>query len=125
MKPGRTYQFRVRAKCSVTGNISDFSAIESFVMPTSREAADMIAASVSVYPNPVQDRALVEIGLGADQEVSLMVIDQLGRQMYANTQLMLGGLNSIEVDFSDYAPGIYFINVQTEQGVEMRKVVVE
>ncbi len=124
-EPGRTYQFRVRAKCSVTGNLSAYSAIQSFTMPTAREGQNRSPVSVSVYPNPIQDRAMVEIGIGSDQEVSVSVSDQLGRLVYTNTQLRQAGLNTLEVDFRNMTPGIYLVNVQTELGVEIRKVVVE
>jgi len=124
-EPGRTYQFRVRAKCSVTGNLSAYSAIQNFTMPTAREGAETTPVTVTVFPNPIQDRAVVEIGLGNDQEVTLTVVDQLGRLVYANTQTRLAGLNTIEMDFSNFVPGMYLINVQTERGLEIRKVVVE
>jgi hypothetical protein len=124
-EPGRTYQFRVRAKCSVTGNLSAYSAIQNFTMPTAREAAESTPVTVNVFPNPIQDRAVVEIGMAGDQEVTITVTDQLGRLVYSNIQTRSAGLNTVEIDFSDFVPGMYLVNVQTERGLEIRKVVVE
>jgi len=124
-EPGRTYQFRVRAKCSVTGNLSAYSTIQNFTMPAAREAAESTLVTVNVFPNPIQERAVVEIGLAGDQEVTVTIADQLGRLVYANTQTRLAGLNTVEIDFTDFVPGMYLVNVQTERGLEIRKVVVE
>lgn len=123
--PGQTYQFRVRAKCSVTGNLSSYSAIQNFTMPTAREAGTLVPMTVELFPNPVQDRAVIHIAMGVNQEVSLTVSDQLGRQLVLQQQTMAAGMNSVEMDFSEFTPGIYFIHVQSESGTEMVKVVVE
>ncbi len=124
-QPNTNYEFRVRAKCSVTGNLSAYSAIETFATPAAREGVAETPISINVYPNPAVDRAVLELGLSSEQDVAVVIMDALGRVVYENTQIRAAGMNTLELDLSTYTSGIYMINVSTDQGVEIRKVVVE
>jgi hypothetical protein len=125
LDPGTTYQWRVRAKCSVTGNISGFSATANFTTPTARELAETNPMAIDIYPNPVSDRAVIQLGVALDQEVRVLITDQLGRSVYENTQQRAAGLHTLEVDFSRMSTGMYLVSIQTKTGVETRKLIVE
>lgn len=72
--------------------------------------------SVSLVPNPV--RSFLTIGLsegtGLDQVV---IFSSIGQRLYQG--------NSMRIDFSMYAKGVYFVKIDTELGSVVRKVVKE
>ena len=45
--------------------------------------------------------------------------------MLVGTRLVTSETDEIEINVSDYNPGIYFFNIQTENGSVTKKIVVE
>ncbi len=68
-----------------------------------------------VYPNPVRDRLTVE-GNGI-QHVSLFTIT--GAHVFESA----ANHNEFEIDMTDLPQGLYFLSVQTEEGIAVKKVV--
>lgn len=124
LTPGQTYEFRVRAKCSVTNNVSDYSAIRTFTMPTAREAASL-PVQVDLYPNPATERSTLQLGLPVAQELRVELRDALGRVVYARGEYREAGQHTIELDVSDLVPGFYLVHVQGERSQETRRLIVE
>ena len=126
LTPGESYEFRVRAKCSVTNNVSNYSTIYPFTMPTARiGAATATAMGVSLYPNPAVDRSNLTVILGQGQELAVSISDALGRVVQANTQFRAAGQHNIELDLQDLTPGFYLVTVQGEQDQKTERLVVE
>ena len=123
--PGQAYEWRVRAKCSVTGNVSPFTATETFTMPTFREAAQQLPIPVAVTPNPTAGRLVVDYGLPSAQQVLIRVADPLGRVVFERTESRDAGFHALELDLSDFAPGVYHVGVQSERSREVVKVIVQ
>ncbi len=70
---------------------------------------------VSVYPNPTS--GIVQVNLPATVEIlSVSVSDLSGKQMNAN-------VSGTTVDMSNFASGVYMINVNTTEGNLVRKVI--
>lgn len=70
---------------------------------------------VSVYPNPTS--GIVQVTLPASVEIlSVTVSDLSGKQMNANVA-------GNTVDMSNFATGVYMVNVNTNEGNLVRKVV--
>ncbi|MBR4155299.1 MAG: T9SS type A sorting domain-containing protein [Bacteroidales bacterium] len=72
--------------------------------------------NISIYPNPAKD--FVKVTNGKSQMAKVKVYNCLGmmiEEIEVNT-------NEIEINTSDYKPGVYFINIQTENGSVIEKV---
>lgn len=72
--------------------------------------------NISIYPNPAKD--FVKVTNGKSQMAKVKVYNCLGmmiEEIEVNT-------NEIEINTSDYKAGIYFINIQTENGSVIEKV---
>lgn len=76
------------------------------------------------YPNPFNPTTIIKFDLPKTSEVSLKVINILGKEL---TNLLSGSLpagsNSVEWDASNLAGGVYLYRLQTAEYVEMRKMV--
>ena len=77
------------------------------------------------YPNPVSGRLTVPFSLDAAGRVRLAIYDVLGRE----TAVLASGLypgqaHQATLDASRFAPGLYLVVLETEQGRETRRFTV-
>jgi hypothetical protein len=82
---------------------------------------------LSVSPNPVLDRATVELSLtSADKNVKVSVVDLTGRLV---CEIFDGGLpqgdHKISFETSNFGSGVYFVNVSTSGGRRTAKIAVQ
>lgn len=63
---------------------------------------------VSIFPNPVKDKAYVRYHTPTGRQIQLLVVDASGRQLYMKAQRVLTGENLIEVPvFGQLSTGVY------------------
>jgi len=75
-----------------------------------------------IYPNPTTD--CLNLNLGSSTPESLVIIDVYGRVVFDDEILETGNQN-IEINVSEWASGIYFINLIFEGRQDVYKFVVE
>ena len=92
-------------KTSVDGNSVTESKTEDF----------------NIYPNPAND--VVRLSTDNGQQTTVRIYNVMG--MLVGTQLATSATNEIEINVSDYNPGIYFFNIQTEEFNVTKKIIVE
>jgi hypothetical protein len=71
--------------------------------------------SLSVYPNPTRNVVRVE----AEGIRNIRLVDMLGQTLYDSNE----SGDSVQVDMSGYAAGVYFMEVKTVNGIATQKVV--
>jgi len=79
---------------------------------------DYLIDKLIVYPNPTNDRIIVDN--------NLTDLGEFKFTMYSVSGLIkLSGKSSVghEISLSDLSPGIYFLEIQNENGIVMRKIV--
>ncbi|HYV95741.1 MAG TPA: T9SS type A sorting domain-containing protein [Chitinophagales bacterium] len=101
-----------KAKISHAGNIIKF-----YVLLGPKDSPENInvtpLATDMVYPNPTEGLTSVDLSLLKDEEVTVSVVDIMGKQMlYENRGLVPEGDQELPVDLSRLPQGIYLINVQ-------------
>ena len=75
--------------------------------------------NISVYPNPANDVVKVSTVNGQQSTVRIYnILGMLVEEIEINS-------NETEINVSDYNTGIYFFNIQTENGNVTKKIVVE
>ena len=81
--------------------------------------------NVKVSPNPTSGTAWLWLEMPKEQFVSIEIFDctgRLARAWQSETRLPAGG-HSQPFDMSGLTPGLYFVQVRTEAGVRVEKVV--
>ena len=76
-------------------------------------------SSFNVYPNPASD--VVKVTTVNGQQSTVKVYNTLGMLV---EEIEINS-NETEINVSDYNPGVYFFNIQTENGNVTKKIVVE
>ncbi|MBK9329587.1 MAG: T9SS type A sorting domain-containing protein [Sphingobacteriales bacterium] len=67
---------------------------------------------VSVYPNPTNDKVNIVYQSTEQQKLNLLLFNAIGQNMYSNNYAVNSGLNTITIDASAFAKGMYIIGLQ-------------
>lgn len=78
-------------------------------------------AQVDVYPNPVWDE--IHIVSTENKQIEISVTDMLSREIINMKKEILN--NETQINVSDLPNGIYFVNVKTNKGVSVHKIIVQ
>ena len=68
----------------------------------------------NLYPNPVQDRATIEIKAREARAASLQVLNTLGQPVRVERININPGVNQVDLELSGLASGMYILNIVTE-----------
>jgi len=72
-----------------------------------------------IYPNPVSDFATIQLPVDAlNRNARIISMDGTVLRTF-----QFSGENSFQLDFRDFSPGIYFIHIDSEQGIAPVKLV--
>lgn len=96
---------------------SSYGQVEDYTLNIGTLAvANTSKSQVKVFPNPVVDVLNIE---AASKVSNVQVFDVSGKVVSSHT------LNSVknQVDLSKLTPGVYVVNIQTEQGIQSVKIV--
>lgn len=78
----------------------------------------------SVYPNPVSDQVNVELNMVKSAKVTFNIVNVVGQQIgQPLVKSLAAGQNITKISTNDLAPGIYFLNIVTENGSLQQKFV--
>ncbi|MEM7102950.1 MAG: T9SS type A sorting domain-containing protein [Bacteroidota bacterium] len=101
----------------------DGSISMSDVILLKRDAEANDLSTVLVFPNPTADEVTVKLELRGTADVTLEVVDVLGRLLETQIYPEHQGLFQKELSLENYPPGSYFIQVDTGSGFFVEKVV--
>ena len=98
--------------------------VATFVVAKDAEAEYNESAEITLFPNPTTGELRVESG--ELRVETIVVFDMLGRKVMTVTESQIANRKSqITFDISNVPAGVYFVRIQTENGVVTRKVVKE
>jgi hypothetical protein len=81
---------------------------------------DVLAAKFSVYPNPINN--VVNVTNSESIRINSVVITDLnGRTIKSNT--FADAINDIQINVSDLSSGVYMMNINSDQGKAVKKIV--
>jgi hypothetical protein len=93
----------------VTGEVlqSDYAMYNT----SSVDEMDNLARFISVYPNPANDFAGVEIDLIDRSDVVINMVNAMGQTVYTEAQALDAGTQKLNLETSNLSAGLYFVNV--------------
>lgn len=82
-----------------------------------KDVTDAGINELSLFPNPASDKVFINFDLAASSEVSIRMIDAVGRVVnQVPAQSYNNGSNKVEINTSNLPSGVYTISIHTEQG---------
>ncbi|MEZ4844058.1 MAG: T9SS type A sorting domain-containing protein [Bacteroidia bacterium] len=85
----------------------------------SKETLDYV-----LYPNPADDKLNISFGSETTQILQLRITNSLGQEMLANGVMDVYSNETYSFDLSDWASGIYTIEVMEVNRVNVKKLIV-
>ena len=76
---------------------------------------------MSVYPNPTNGKITIE----CEEMESLEIVDVAGKLVYEIASSLPPRNDVVEIDISGFSKGIYFVRVTTNDGVGIKRIVLE
>ena len=115
---GQTYFYRAY----ITNEAGTaYGTVETFTLSGLNDAiASMLQATI--YPNPAQDNATMEI-VGLDQDAKIVISDLQGRIL--SQEAISAGTTHYTINVSNMASGVYYIRIVTDKAVSTQKLIVE
>ncbi len=80
-------------------------------------------SNAALFPNPTNDNATMFFELVDDTNINLEVVNTMGQRVVVKSfGEMLTGNHRVEIPASELAPGFYFVNLRTDNGVVSAKM---
>jgi hypothetical protein len=129
--PNYEYNFHLRQFKNVSGQrFNDIYGSMTFQVNTSSQVPtrwsipkdDPISnanSNFNIYPNPVTDNLAVSYLSDEEKTVDIVVYDITGRKMLVKNNLHFQN-SFVELNVSEFVPGIYFVNISNATGVNER-----
>ena len=90
---------------------------EKVCVKTLGEGIEETTTSLSIYPNPVDDRLYIET---QTQTLTIEIYDVFGRLQVTETPSHQGNLT---IDVENFKSGIYFVKINTEKGNIVKRII--
>lgn len=85
---------------------------------------DPVSMDINIYPNP--SSGMFNIELQGLKSAQINVYDQMGRIVISQVSENLNqNYDEVRLNMSDYASGIYFVLIQSDEGRTVKKIVLE
>ncbi|MCA6472998.1 MAG: T9SS type A sorting domain-containing protein, partial [Chitinophagaceae bacterium] len=112
--PGNTYYYVVTALDRLHNESPVSNTFSATILPTSISTPPLISAvqALQVFPNPVQQEALIRYRLQQAARVNIRVTDMQGKTIAIDNQgFRQTGEHQHRVDVSSWLPGTYIITL--------------
>jgi hypothetical protein len=80
--------------------------------PNAATASSFVPA-LNAYPNPTSGKLNVTFNTNAKEKYTLKVVDVIGNELIRQDNTATEGLNSLDLDLTGVAKGMYFISVES------------
>jgi hypothetical protein len=101
-----------------------FKATPATSYVTSTEAT---IENISVYPNPVVDELRITFRISHRSQVLFSIFNNIGKQVYTEENIVDPGNNIISIDIRSKSidPGVYFVQLKSDNQTFTRKLIVK
>jgi hypothetical protein len=81
--------------------------------------------NINVFPNPASDQINIAVTVAQNTFARISITDAHGRVVKAWTENYYTGENRASIDSKDIVPGMYFLQVKTDEEVVVKRVMVK
>ena len=82
-------------------------------------------AITRVFPNPTNNNCTIEFVTTANAKVQISIANLLGQNVFTQNVTPAYGLNTLQVDMANFAPGVYLVSLKNGDTVSTYKLVKE
>jgi hypothetical protein len=93
--------------------------VDNFTVTEVLSTSDFVASKLSVYPNPVNN--IVNITNNSGLQINKAVITDINGRTVKS--LNVNGVSELQINVSDLNTGVYFMNIETNEGSATKKII--
>lgn len=80
---------------------------------------NILESNISIYPNPAKDIVNIYLNETLSKEKNIKIINSLGEVVYSTKT----NDNYLKLDMTDFSEGIYYVSVQTDNMINVQKLI--
>jgi uncharacterized repeat protein (TIGR03803 family) len=103
------------------GGTADLGTVFKYAIPGGI-AENQIEKNFNIYPNPATNKIIIANNGDLQKETFISIYNVQGEQVISNT---FNYQNSMDMDVSSLANGIYMVKIQTEKGLAVKKLLIQ
>ena len=85
----------------------------------------MSIGALSIYPNPSKDMFNISFTSEKQQNLKVRVLNVIGEELIIESLQEFIGKYTKQIDLTNNAKGIYFLNITTNNGVINKKLILQ
>jgi hypothetical protein len=129
LTPGESYRGQARTWCDPNGGsyrATSWTLPSYWTQPTSvrLEGGDVIA-NLDVHPNPSRDVFNITFTSEIVQDLRVRVLNVVGEEIVKEDLQQFIGEYTKQINLENSAKGIYFLEIETNQGVINKKMILQ
>jgi len=105
------------------GCTSDTAFINVNNIPSSLD--DMDIRNLSIFPNPSEDIFNITFSSEKKQYIEIRIFNGLGERVFAESKQQFFGEYTKQIDLDGYPKAIYFLEIETDDGVINKKLILQ
>ncbi|MDC0909446.1 fibronectin type III domain-containing protein [Flavobacteriales bacterium] len=128
LTPGETYRAQARTWCDPNGGAykSDtWTPLVYWTQPTIRIEGGESIANLEVYPNPSKDIFNISFTSESIQDLRVRVLSIVGEELIVEDLQQFIGEYTKKVSLNENAKGIYFLEIETKDGIINKKLILQ
>jgi|GEM_PF-2741466 len=102
-------------------NVNLVITSNQIVMGMEDDLPESIKYISEVFPNPVTNKAQININSISNDSFKLSVFNITGQAVYSNTTILETGLNTLNIDVSEFSKGIMFMRFEFQDKTSLTK----
>ena len=122
-----TYTYSANGTYNVKLNVSNGCGSDSTIQQVSISATSVEESTnideFTVFPNPTNGKLTLKINIDKTQRIMINIVDMLGQTLWFKEAELQPGIFTTDLDLSKYSKGMYFINIVTNKGNIIKKVI--
>lgn len=99
--------------------------VDTTIHPGIAENSYNSAVNSHVFPNPAKNNATVRVNLVNNSKIQVQLMNAVGQVITTVAAEGRNGVNTINLNVSGIASGIYFVNVKVDDAVGTKKLIIE
>ena len=126
--PGLSYRGQARTWCDPNGGAykSDtWSSLVYWTMPTQKVDIGESITNLEVYPNPSRDIFNISFTSEEVQDLSIRVLNVIGEEIIREDMQKYVGEYVKSIDLNNYNKGIYLLEIETNNGIINKKLILQ
>ena len=130
LTPGLNYRVMWRTWCSATGGPYRSPVWDGPVLWTQPsvirlEGENTAITNLEVYPNPSRDIFNITFISNEKQDFEIRIINVIGENIFIESKQQFVGEYTKQISLSEYPKAIYFLEIETDDGVINKKLILQ